>query len=71
MKNENEQSCKTCKFFKPIYCHPTNTIGHGQMSEQFGYICTLFKELENGPIIFMDERTAYVGCEMHSESKID
>lgn len=37
-------TCATCKLLIPVYCHPWNEdIGKGKMSEQLGFVCTLFE----------------------------
>lgn len=59
----NEHKCETCKFIKPVFCHPMNkTIGNGQITRQLGWICEVTIDQESELCLFFDHLG--VGCEL-------
>lgn len=76
-----EESCASCKFLKPIMCHPCNgenpadalpweinrlKVGYGPINKQFGWVCTL-PLMEN--FVFFDKDTGL--CECYTKNEIN
>jgi hypothetical protein len=65
------KTCASCKLLVPIYCHPWNErIGKGQMSEQLGFVCTLFA-LSEGKLIFSEKDDDVCECHTPKEQNND
>lgn len=65
-------SCEGCKYLKEVYKHPWNSgKAKGNISELFGYACTMFESLKDGSkgFIFFDKDRIKVGCEMYEPSQ--
>jgi hypothetical protein len=63
-KSLEGQSCASCQYLIPVFCHPCNKeIGKGKVSQQLGFVCTLFQEDSNASI-FLKVNTGI--CECHT-----
>lgn len=62
--NKEFDKCSTCKYLKPINCHPTNfNIGNGNSNQLLGFVCTVGDNFENGPWYFFESDQGT--CELH------
>lgn len=56
---EKSKCCCKCKFQKPLYSHPS--VDGKPMSNQLGFVCTVFSHMEGDEIVLMLEHGE---CEM-------